>query len=92
MTPMSSVAEKRLTPDEYLRRGRAAEMKRPTRFFYPDVTVICGESRFADDRRDVLLDPLVIFEVLSESTTAFDRGRKFSLLVRDPSPGDFITR
>ena len=50
---------------------------KPPRFYYPDVTVVCGESRFADDQRDVLLNPLAIFEVLSESTAAFDRGRKF---------------
>ena len=49
----------------------------PTRFYYPDVTVICGPPRFADDRTDVLLNPLIVIEVLSERTVAFDRGKKF---------------
>ena len=47
------------------------------RFFYPDVSVVCGEIQFADDERDVVLNPVVIVEVLSDSTAAFDRGKKF---------------
>lgn len=46
-------------------------------FTYPDVVVVCGEPTFADDRHDTLLDPLVIVEVLSDSTEAYDRGKKF---------------
>lgn len=48
------------------------------RFFYPDVSVICGETRFADEVKDVILNPVLVVEVLSESTEAFDRGKKFS--------------
>jgi Uma2 family endonuclease len=44
---------------------------------YPDVSIVCGEPRFADDKEDVLLNPQVIFEVLSESTERYARGRKF---------------
>src|SRR2546430_8597585 len=49
----------------------------PMRFYYPDVSVFCGTPRFADDETDVLLNPLIVFEVLSDSTAAYDRGRKF---------------
>jgi Uma2 family endonuclease len=47
------------------------------KFFYPDVTVVCGELQFHDKRRDVILNPQLIIEVLSKSTEAFDRGAKF---------------
>jgi len=47
------------------------------RFFYPDVSVVCGKVEFADDERDVILNPTLIVEVSSESTAAFDRGQKF---------------
>jgi Uma2 family endonuclease len=47
------------------------------KFFYPDVSVVCGEPQFHDQRSDVLLNPILIIEVLSESTAAFDRGEKF---------------
>jgi Uma2 family endonuclease len=46
-------------------------------FSYPDLSVVCGEPLFLDVRSDVLLNPRVIFEVLSPSTEAFDRGEKF---------------
>jgi Uma2 family endonuclease len=47
-------------------------------FFYPDVTVCCGEPQLADDYSDVLLNPTVVFEVLSPSSEAYDRGKKFA--------------
>ena len=46
-------------------------------YFYPDVIVVCGEPRFADDTFDTLLNPILVVEVLSPSTAAFDRGEKF---------------
>jgi Uma2 family endonuclease len=46
-------------------------------YAYPDVTALCGRPEFEDDRRDILLNPQVIIEVLSPSTEGYDRGRKF---------------
>jgi Uma2 family endonuclease len=46
-------------------------------YVYPDVVAVCGEPRFLDDQRDTLLNPSLIVEVLSPSTEAYDRGRKF---------------
>ena len=48
------------------------------KFFYPDVAVVCGETQFADEERDVILNPILVVEVLSDSTEAFDRGKRFS--------------
>ena len=45
-------------------------------YAYPDVVVICGDPKFADDRKDTLLNPTLIVEVLSPSTEAYDRGFK----------------
>ena len=45
-------------------------------YTYPDVTVVCGEPKFADDQKDTLLNPVFIAEVLSPSTEAYDRGFK----------------
>ena len=47
-------------------------------YFYPDVGVVCEEPRFEDDVFDTLLNPIVIVEVLSPSTEAYDRGEKFA--------------
>ena len=50
----------------------------PVSYFYPDVTVVCGEPRFEDDVFDTLLNPTVVIEVLSPSTAAYDRREKFA--------------
>ena len=47
-------------------------------YTYPDIVVSCGEERFDDQQKDTLLNPIVLFEVLSESTEAYDRGDKFA--------------
>ncbi len=55
-------------------------LKRPLRkgmVSYPDLVVICGEPQYHDEFRDVILNPQVIIEVLSDSTADFDRGDKF---------------
>ena len=46
-------------------------------YTYPDLVVVCGEPQLADEHGDVLLNPTLIVEILSESTEAYDRGRKF---------------
>ena len=54
-------------------RAEAGEM-----YTYPDVAALCGEPRFdRSSRPSALLNPQVIFEVLSPSTEVFDRGEKF---------------
>jgi len=47
-------------------------------YAYPDVTVVCGEAQFEDTQQDILLNPTLIVEVLSDSTEAYDRGGKFA--------------
>lgn len=46
-------------------------------YTYPDASVVCGRPEFEDNVADTLLNPNVIFEVLSESTEGYDRGKKF---------------
>jgi Uma2 family endonuclease len=48
-----------------------------SKFLYPDLTVLCGEPQFHDDCKDVILNPDLVVEVLSESSEAYDRGTKF---------------
>jgi Uma2 family endonuclease len=46
-------------------------------FYSPDAMVICGPREYYEDRKDVVTNPTVVFEVLSESTAAWDYGGKF---------------
>jgi Uma2 family endonuclease len=47
------------------------------KYTYPDVIATCGEEVFEDETEDTLLNPMVIIEILSKSTEAYDRGAKF---------------
>src|SRR5216683_4009465 len=42
-------------------------------YMYPDATIVCGQPEMADNKFDTLLNPKVIFEVLSPSTADHDR-------------------
>lgn len=46
-------------------------------YTYPDISVICGEPKFAGNEFDTIVNPIVIIEILSKSTEAYDRGKKF---------------
>jgi len=37
-------------------------------YTYPDIVVVCGEPQFIDNEFDTLLNPVVIIEILSDST------------------------
>jgi Uma2 family endonuclease len=47
------------------------------KYTYPDVSVVCGQSIYRDERNDTLVNPVLFVEVLSQSTEAYDRGEKF---------------
>jgi Uma2 family endonuclease len=46
-------------------------------YYYPDLSVVCGKPNLEDKNRHILTNPLVIVEVLSDSTESFDRRKKF---------------
>ena len=46
-------------------------------YAYPDVVALCGEPILEGDEQDNLRNPAIIVEVLSKSTEAYDRGKKF---------------
>jgi len=62
----------------------------PRMYAYPDLTVVCGKPILADDRQDILLNPKVIFEVLSPSTEQYDRGIKLRYYRSIESLQDYI--
>lgn len=60
-------------------------------YTYPDLSALCGEPKFNHAiRPGSLLNPQVIFEVLSPATEAFDRGDKFARYRKLPSLTDYV--
>ena len=56
-------------------------------YSYADAVVSCGQEQVEDD---TLLNPVVIAEVLSESTENYDRGKKFELYRQIPSFREYL--
>ncbi|MGI8979736.1 MAG: Uma2 family endonuclease [Pirellulaceae bacterium] len=57
---------------------------------YPDLSIVCGEETFDDQEKDTLLNPRLIFEVLSPSTERYDRGRKFNNYKQIPALEEYL--
>ena len=67
-------------------RSKAGEL-----YTYPDVSALCGAPEYDFSKRpSTLLNPQVIFEVLSPSTEAFDRGDKFARYRKLESLTDYV--
>jgi len=65
-------------PCEVLPTDMRIKVPKALPYRYADLVVVCGEPVIEDVQGlEVLVNPLVIFEVLSASTEAYDRGIKF---------------
>jgi Uma2 family endonuclease len=64
-------------PCEVYTNDQRVRIPETSLYTYPDVVVLCGEPIFEDETVDTLLNPLLIVEVLSPTTEAYDRGKKF---------------
>lgn len=74
----------RFTPPDFRVCGENTRLKvgNPVSYLFPDATLVAGRGQLEERRRDTLLNPLAVFEILSPSTAACDRGRQSEELVR----------
>ncbi|CAD0227032.1 Uma2 family endonuclease [Planktothrix agardhii] len=59
-------------------------------YTYPDLMVIKGDVIYHENRKDTVLNPLVIIEILSESTGSYDHGDKFKYYRSIPEFQEYI--
>ncbi len=59
-------------------------------YTYPDVVVVCGELEFAHKRKDMITNPILIAEVLSDTTKDYDRGSKFTAYRKIRTLRDYV--
>lgn len=59
-------------------------------YAYPDLSVVCGEPELESKDGEVLLNPIAIVEVLSDSTEAYERGKKFEHYRTIPSLRHYV--
>ena len=60
------------------------------RYVYADASVVCGPLLIQPGTKDVVENPSVVVEVLSESTEQYDRGLKWDGYRRLPSLSDYL--
>jgi Uma2 family endonuclease len=65
-------------------------IKMANAYAYPDVMIICGKVEFDARRDDIVTNPTVIFEVLSDSTGTYDHNRKFALYRKIPCLQEYV--
>ena len=57
---------------------------------FPDISVVCGNLQFPRGRTDIIANPLLLVEVLSDSTEAYDLGDKFRHYQSIPTLMDYL--
>lgn len=60
------------------------------RFLYPDVSVVCGTIERSEKDTKAIINPLLIIEILSESTANYDRGDKFKFYSKIQSLQEYV--
>jgi Uma2 family endonuclease len=59
-------------------------------YIYPDASIVCGKPELEDNRADTLINPAVVFEILSRSTKKNDVGYKLIWYQHIPSLQEYI--
>jgi Uma2 family endonuclease len=57
---------------------------------YPDASIVCGKLETDPQDPNAVVNPIVLVEVLSDSTEGYDRGEKFAHYRRIPSLREFV--
>ncbi len=58
-------------------------------YYYPDIAIVCDEMEI-NNTDDFIVYPVLLIEVLSKSTEAFDRGEKFTDYQTCPTLKEYI--
>lgn len=65
-------------------------IKKANRFIYPDAVVLSEEAEYYKNDKNGITNPIIIIEVLSDSTEKYDRGEKFRMYSSLPSFKEYI--
>ena len=66
------------------------KVKRTGLYTYPDVVIACDPELEKKLGVETLLNPRIVFEILSKSTEGYDRGTKFQQFQRLPSVKEYV--
>ncbi|WP_442957323.1 Uma2 family endonuclease [Phormidium sp. CCY1219] len=80
----------KLQPYDVFFTDRRLWIPRKRIYTYPDVMVVRGDLQLQEGRRDTITNPLVIAEILSESTRSYDKDKKFAAYRRIPNFQEYL--
>jgi Uma2 family endonuclease len=80
----------RKKPCQSFSRDMKLHIPANTLYTYPDLMVVCGDKKFVDGEKDIIMNPVIIIEILSKTTEAYDRGDKFALYRSIPSLREYV--
>jgi Uma2 family endonuclease len=66
------------------------QIEKENKFVYPDAVVICEEPEYYKDRKDIIVNPILIVEVLSPETEENDRNGKFDSYRHLPTFQEYV--
>jgi Uma2 family endonuclease len=78
------------TPCRVFNSDMRLYIERSGLYTYPDGMVICGKIELVKGRNDTVTNPLLIVEVLSESTRDYDRGARFNFYKQIPTLQEYV--
>lgn len=65
-------------------------IERDNAYVYPDVMLVCGVAQTDPRQPETVMNPIVLVEVLSDSTAGFDRNEKFKMYRNIPSLEHYV--
>ncbi len=90
ITVLNNTLEEKQQEYAVLGNDMKVYIPRTLSFVYPDAVVVCEKPLFYEDRKDIILNPLLVVEVLSPSTEEYDRKGKFFDYKQIPSFKEYV--
>jgi len=88
-TFLSNIIEEKKKSCSVFNSDAKVYVEKANSFVYPDVTVVCGDIEIGEHEESIA-NPILIVEVLSKSTGAYDRGEKFRKYRSLPSFKEYV--
>lgn len=79
ITQLNNVIDAHDAPFQIYTSDMKIRIESVNRFVYPDAVVVTIKPEFYKKRKDVITNPLLVVEVSSNSSAAFDLGDKFNM-------------
>lgn len=66
------------------------QIEEADRYVNPDATAVCGKVDQSDETVGAITNPVLVIEVVSDSSESYDRGQKYRYYRRLPSVKEYL--